>query len=159
MYSTISNFQYILEKTRQLSTNQRQEIISCVLLWLKQFHSNSDLDSIALKAFMVLSSLILQKPFQKNIVFFVCWKTIFLFIYNHLTQSQLKYEVSNKWQIKLLEIPPSVQKQTNDMHQGIRHRRRQYAPSTCFCHHSMRGFASLTCLSHSARFIKFSGKK
>ena len=30
--------------------------------WLKQFNSNSDLNSIALKVFMVLSSLILQKP-------------------------------------------------------------------------------------------------
>ena len=30
--------------------------------WLKQFNSNSDLNSIALKAFMVLPSVILQKP-------------------------------------------------------------------------------------------------
>ena len=30
--------------------------------WLKQFNSNSDLNSVALKAFMVLPSVILQKP-------------------------------------------------------------------------------------------------
>ena len=30
--------------------------------WMKQFNYNSDLNSIALKAFMVLPSLILQKP-------------------------------------------------------------------------------------------------
>ena len=30
--------------------------------WLKQFNSNSDLNSIALKAFMVLPTLIFQKP-------------------------------------------------------------------------------------------------
>ena len=30
--------------------------------WIKQFNSNSDLNSVALKAFMVLPTLILQKP-------------------------------------------------------------------------------------------------
>ena len=30
--------------------------------WIKQFNSNSDLNSVALKAFMVLPALILQKP-------------------------------------------------------------------------------------------------
>ena len=36
LYCTISNFQYIFEKTGQLSTNQLQEIISCVFINKKQ---------------------------------------------------------------------------------------------------------------------------
>ena len=37
-------------------------LIGELTFWLKQFNSNSDLNSIALKAFMVLLSMILQKP-------------------------------------------------------------------------------------------------
>ena len=39
-----------------------KHFIEELTFWLKQFNSNSDLNSVALKAFMVLPSVILQKP-------------------------------------------------------------------------------------------------
>ena len=39
-----------------------KQFIEELIFWLRQFNSNSDLNSVALKAFMVLTSLILQKP-------------------------------------------------------------------------------------------------
>ena len=39
-----------------------EHFIEELTFWLKQFNSNSDLNSVALKAFMVLPSVILQKP-------------------------------------------------------------------------------------------------
>ena len=39
-----------------------KRFIEELTFWLKQFNSNSDLNSVALKSFMVLPSVILQKP-------------------------------------------------------------------------------------------------
>ena len=39
-----------------------KNIIEELTFWLKQLNSSSDLNSVALRAFMVLSSVILQKP-------------------------------------------------------------------------------------------------
>lgn len=39
-----------------------KSFITELISWLKQFNSDSDLNSIALKAFMMLPSLILQRP-------------------------------------------------------------------------------------------------
>ena len=43
-----------------------KEFINELSYWLRQFNSSSDLNSIALKAFMVLPTLILQKPSSKS---------------------------------------------------------------------------------------------
>ena len=45
-----------------LSGRASEHFIEELTFWLKQFNSNSDLNSVALKAFMVLPSVILQKP-------------------------------------------------------------------------------------------------
>ena len=45
-----------------LSGGAGKHFIEELTFWLKQFNSNSDLNSVALKAFMVLPSVILQKP-------------------------------------------------------------------------------------------------
>ena len=45
-----------------LSGRAGEHFIEELTFWLKQFNSNSDLNSVALKAFMVLPSVILQKP-------------------------------------------------------------------------------------------------
>ena len=45
-----------------LSGRAGEHFIEELTFWLKQFNSNSDLNSVALKAFMVLPSSILQKP-------------------------------------------------------------------------------------------------
>ena len=37
-------------------------LLLLLLFWIKQFNADSDLNSVALKAFMVLPTLILQKP-------------------------------------------------------------------------------------------------
>ena len=39
-----------------------KSFIEELTLWIKQFNADSDLNSVALKAFMVLPTLILQKP-------------------------------------------------------------------------------------------------
>ena len=45
-----------------LSGRTLKAFIEELTFWIKQFNSNSDLNSVALKAFMVLPTLILQKP-------------------------------------------------------------------------------------------------
>ena len=45
-----------------LSSGAGKHFIEELTFWLKQFNSNSDLNSVALKAFIVLPSVILQKP-------------------------------------------------------------------------------------------------
>ena len=59
--STISNFQYILEKTGLLSTNQRQEIISCVLLSLEEGVEFRNHGPIILDGLIVLKSCTAMK--------------------------------------------------------------------------------------------------
>ena len=44
------------------SGRARKAFIEELTFWMKQFNSNSDLNSVALKAFMVLPTLIPQKP-------------------------------------------------------------------------------------------------
>ena len=48
--------------SRYLQERQGKGLLEKMTFWLRQFNSNSDLNSIALKAFMILLSLMLQKP-------------------------------------------------------------------------------------------------
>ena len=43
-----------------------KDFITELTYWLKQFNSNAELNSIALKVFMILPTLILQKPSAKS---------------------------------------------------------------------------------------------
>ena len=51
-----------------------KHFIEELTFWLKQFNSNSDLNSVALKAFMVLPSVVLQNPQQHPRAKSIVWR-------------------------------------------------------------------------------------
>ena len=60
IYNEVVHFQRNI--CNLLSGGAGKHFIEELIFWLKQFNSNSDPNSVALKAFMVLPSVILQKP-------------------------------------------------------------------------------------------------